>query len=198
MNKNNEVEYCNVDLRFDRRMIHTFIKSFIQEGYAMYWSESDTQFVASIRSGVKMIKLKFYRIGDRFKLNGNYMFKDEKLIGLMEKMIGTTRGHAIVKRLRDHHVIIENIMFGEVIRTVEVSGVDHKVIGNGHTGVTIHDIHQAYFSNRIEQRIAQLHQTVDEQLVRLRDALHACDGQAVTEAKAQLDRCRHEMVQLEA
>ena len=59
MNKSEEVEYCNLELRFDRRHIQDLIKELIQEGYSLYWSENDTQFVISIRTGRKLVKCGF-------------------------------------------------------------------------------------------------------------------------------------------
>ena len=67
MNKSHEVEYCNLDLRFDRRLIRNFIKTLIQEGYSLYWNEDDEQFIISIRTGRKLVKLKFNRVGERFQ-----------------------------------------------------------------------------------------------------------------------------------
>lgn len=194
MSKNEGIEYCNVDLRFDRRTIHTFIKSFIQEGYAMYWSESETQLVASVRVGVKMIKLKFYRIGDRFKLVGNYTFTDEKLARLMEKMIGTTRGHAVVKRTRDKCVVIQNIMFGEVIRSVEMVGSKTEVIEHVHAPMSIG---HAFYCDRAERRIAAWHTEVDAQLDALFAAMQASDEEGMRSAKIKLAALRQEGLVLE-
>jgi hypothetical protein len=194
VSKNEGIEYCNVDLRFDRRTIHTFIKSFIQEGYAMYWSESETQLVASVRVGVKMIKLKFYRIGDRFKLVGNYTFTDEKLACLMEKMIGTTRGHAVVKRTRDKCVVIQNIMFGEVIRSVEMVGSKTEVIEHVHAPMSIG---HAFYCDRAERRIAQWRTDVDEQLDALHIAMQEADEDGIQSAKKKLAALRQEGLILE-
>lgn len=197
MNKNEGVEYCNVDLRFDRRAIHTFIKSFIQEGYAMYWSETETQFIASVRSGVKMIKLKFYRVGDRFKLVGNYVFHDEKMAFLMEKMIGATRGHAVVKRMREKHILIENIMFGEVIRSVEMTHVDHQVIDRSDVHMPLQTLGQTFFSDRIEKRIVSWHEEVDELLLRLHRALQSQEHIVIADLKKRLALLQQERLLLE-
>ena len=35
MNKSHEVEYCNLELRFDRRQIQNLIRDLIQEGYSL-------------------------------------------------------------------------------------------------------------------------------------------------------------------
>ena len=44
MNKSHEVEYCNLELRFDRRQIQNLIRDLIQEGYSLYWSENGCLF----------------------------------------------------------------------------------------------------------------------------------------------------------
>ena len=128
MSRSYEVEYCNLELRFDRRRIQSLISDLIEEGYSLYWNENDRYFMISIRSGRKLIKLKFERTKERFKLVGNYTVRDPKLAELIEKMIGDTRGHAVVKRFIDEQILIENIMFGEIIRTVEINGVKQKVL----------------------------------------------------------------------
>lgn len=47
MNKSYEVEYCNLELRFDRRHIQQLIRDLIQDGYSLYWSENETLFIIS-------------------------------------------------------------------------------------------------------------------------------------------------------
>ncbi|WP_240417423.1 hypothetical protein [Paenibacillus periandrae] len=197
MSKSHEVEYCNLELRFDRRLIRNFIKSLIQEGYSLYWNESEQQFIVSIRTGRKLVKLKFQRLGDRYKIVGNYSFKDEKLAELMEKMIGDTRGHAIVKRFKDRQILIENIMFGEIIRMVEISGVEHKVLFQKESGVTLDEMMQAFRSKRLEERIPVLRMELDYELMSLQDALQAKDTEAIHTSKERLLELRHEMLQLE-
>ncbi|WP_274361594.1 hypothetical protein [Paenibacillus thermotolerans] len=198
MNKSYEVEYCNLDLRFDRRTIHNFIKSLIQEGYSLYWSENESYFIVSIRSARRLVKLKFQRIGDRFKMVGNYSFRDEKLVEIMERMIGATRGHAVVKRFRERQIVIENIMFGEIIRMVEISGVEHKVVFQRERAVTLEDIAKAYRSKRAEERIPVLRLEIDYELATLSDALAEGDEPLISETKARLEALRKEMLLLEA
>ncbi|MDF2661349.1 MAG: hypothetical protein K0Q94_4140 [Paenibacillus sp.] len=197
MNKSYEVEYCNLELRFDRRQIRNFIKSLIQEGYSLYWNENDQQFVISIRTGRKLIKLKFQRIGDRYKIVGDYSFKDEKLSELMEKMIGDTRGHAIVKRFRERQIVIENIMFGEIIRMVEISGVEHKILFQKEPVVTLDEMVQAFKSKRAEERVAVLRLELDYELAILHEALQDNNEEKAAESKERLKEMRSEMLQLE-
>lgn len=198
MNKSYEVEYCNLDLRFDRRTIHNFIKSLIQEGYSLYWSETESYFIVSIRSARRLVKLKFQRVGDRFKMVGNYSFRDEKLVEIMERMIGATRGHAVVKRFRERQIVIESIMFGEIIRMVEISGVEHKVVFQREQAVTLEDIAKAYRSKRAEERIPVLRLEIDYELATLSDALAEDDQALIAETKTRLEALSKEMLLLEA
>lgn len=197
MNKSHEVEYCNLELRFDRRQIRYFIKALIQEGFSLYWNESDQHFIISIRSGRKLVKLKFQRIGERYKIVGNYSIKDEKLAELLEKMIGDTRGHAIVKRFRDRQILIENIMFGEIIRTVEISGVEHKVLFQREPVITTEQIIQAFKSKRIEERIPVLRLELDYELATLHEALACGDADGAYRSRCRLEELRQEMMLVE-
>lgn len=197
MNKSHEVEYCNLDLRFDRRLIRNFIKNLIQEGYSLYWNESDQQFIISIRTGRKLVKLKFQRVGERFKIVGNYVLRDEKLAELMEKLIGDTRGHAVVKRFRDRQILIENIMFGEIIRMVEINGVDHRVIYQKEPVITNEEIMQAMKSQRIEDRIPVLRLELDYELACLKEAIDSGSKADITRIKKKLEELRQEMLTFE-
>lgn len=197
MNKSYEVEYCNLELRFDRRQIQRFIKDLIHEGYSLYWSENDTYFMISIRAGRKLIKLKFQRMGDRFKMVGTYSFRDEKLMELMERMIGDTRGHAVVKRFRDRQILIENIMFGEIIRTVEINGVEHKVIFQKEPVITFESMVEAYESTRAEVQARVVRMELDYELASLSEHLANGDSEQIERTKERLEQLRIEALQLE-
>jgi hypothetical protein len=197
VSKSHEVEYCNLELRFDRRLIRNFIKALIQEGYSLYWNESDLQFIISIRTGRKLIKLRFERIGEKYKIVGNYSFKDEKLAEMMEKLIGDSRGHAVVKRFKDRQILIENIMFGEIIRMVEISGIEHKVLYQKEPVVTLDEVMQALISKRSDERIPVLRMELDYELATLQEALETGDQESVQLCKNKLLELRQEMLLLE-
>lgn len=197
MNKSHEVEYCNLELRFDRRQIQNLIRDLIQEGYSLYWSETDGQFLVSIRTGRKLVKLRFQRMKNRYKIVGDYIIKDEKLSELLEKLINDTRGHAVVKRIKDRQIVIESIMFGEIIRLVEVSGMEHRIIYQKKPLVTIEEMIKAFQSKRAEERAVVLRYELDYELSMLFDALQAGIEEAVTESKERLATLRTEMLQLE-
>lgn len=197
MNKSHEVEYCNLDVRFDRRLIRNFIKDLIQEGYSLYWNESDREFAISIRSGRKLVKLQFQRIGERFKIVGNYILRDEKLAELMEKLINDTRGHAVVKRFKDRQIVIENIMFGEIIRMVEINGVERKILYEREPAITGEEVSAAIKSRRIEERIPVLRMEMDYELAVLAEALAAEDGMKIEAGKRRIEELRQEMITVE-
>jgi len=197
VSKSHEVEYCNLELRFDRRLIRQFIKTLIQEGFSLYWNESEQHFIISVRTGRKLVKLRFQRIGDRYKIVGNYSFRDEKLTELMEKMINDTRGHAVVKRFRDRQIVIENIMFGEITRLVEISGVEHKIIFQREPVVTTEEMIQAMKSKRIEERIPVLRLELDYELASLYEAIQNGDREQIERCKNKLSELRQEMLTME-
>lgn len=197
MNKSEEVEYCNLELRFDRRHIQDLIKELIQEGYSLYWSETDVQFVISIRTGRKLVKLRFQRTGSGFKLVGDYMIRDPKLAGWMEKLIEDTRGHAVVKRFKDRQILIENILFGEVIRLVEISGYRQRVLYQKGNPMTEQEMIRLLESQEGERRLLLCRLETDDELERLHKALQEGNEEATAECKKRLAELSLELFRLE-
>jgi hypothetical protein len=197
VNKSHEVEYCNLELRFERRQIQNLIRDLIQEGYSLYWSETDILFLISIRTGRRLVKLRFQRVRTLYKIVGDYTIKDEKLSELLEKLINDSRGHAIVKRIKDHQIVIENIMFGEIIRLVEVSGMEHKIIYQKKSFITTEEMIRAFQSKRAEERVPVLRYEIDYELATLAEAIRRGDEEGITAHKQKLNGLRSEMLQLE-
>lgn len=197
MNRNYEVEYCNLELRFERRQIQNLIRELIQEGYSLYWSETEGKFLVSIRTGRKLVKLHFEKVNQRYRIVGDYIIKDERLSELLEKLINDSRGHAVVKRIKDRQIVIENIMFGEIIRLVEVSGMEHRIIYQKKPFVTFEDMIQAFQSKRAEERIDVLRMELDYELSNLHEAIAAQDETKIAQIIERLQTLRIEMLQLE-
>lgn len=198
VNRSHEVEYCNLELRFDRRQIQNMIRELIQNGYSLYWNESEHHFLVSVRTGRKLLKLRFVRTLGRYRMVGDYLVRDEKLSQWLEKLINDSRGHAVVKRIHDRQVLrIENIMFGEIIRLVEVSGMEHRIIFQKRPQITVEDMVQAFRSNRAELRAGVLRLEIDYELAVLHEAL-ANEWQDAAEAsKEKLKGMRTEALLLE-
>jgi len=192
-----EVEYCNLEVRFDRRQVHNLIRELIGQGYSLYWNETDMHFIVSVRTGRKLLKLRFQRSHGKYKMVGDYLVRDERLSQWMEKLIGDSRGHAIVKRFRDRQIFIENIMFGEIIRMVEVSGMEHRIIYQKKPQITVEDIMKAFKSNRAEQRASVLRLEIDYELAVLQEALQSGNPAGAEDSKQRLEGMRLEMLQLE-
>jgi hypothetical protein len=198
VNRSHEVEYCNLELRFDRRQIQNLIRELIQEGYSLYWNESEHQFIVSVRTGRKLLKLRFLRVQGRYKMVGDYLVRDEKLASWMERLIEHSRGHAVVKRLHDRQVLrIENIMFGEIIRLVEVSGMEHRIVFQKRPQITLEDMVQAFKSKRAEHRAGVLRLEIDYELAVLHEALVQGLSEQVESSKDKLMEMRVEMLVLE-
>lgn len=197
MNKSYEVEYCNLELRFDRRHIQQLIRDLIQDGYSLYWSENETLFIISVRTGRKLTKLRFQRLPKGYKLVGDYVIRDVKLAEWLEKLIGDLRGHAVVKRFKDRQILVENILFGEVIRLVEISGVEHRVIYQKGPVVDTAQIAELFASESAEQQLAQLQEELDAELERLFEAIQQEDDETSEACKERLRKLRLELLRLE-
>ncbi|MNW34117.1 hypothetical protein D3C74_110880 [compost metagenome] len=197
MNKSYEVEYCNLELRFDRRHIQQLIRDLIQDGYSLYWSENESIFIISVRTGRKLTKLRFQRLAKGYKLVGDYVIKDAKLAEWLEKLIGDLRGHAVVKRFKDRQILIENILFGEVIRLVEITGMEHRVIYQKGPIIDIVKMSEMYASKSAEQRLELLQLELDDELEKLYDALQKGENDIVDSCKEKLKLIRIELIRLE-
>ncbi|MDQ0088342.1 hypothetical protein J2T12_001748 [Paenibacillus anaericanus] len=197
MNKSYEVEYCNLELRFDRRHIQQLIRDLIQDGYSLYWSENENIFIISVRTGRKLTKLRFQRLAKGYKLVGDYVIKDAKLADWLEKQIGDLRGHAVVKRFKDRQVLIESILFGEVIRLVEIIGVEHRVIFQKGPMVDRRKLAEIFASEAAECQLKSLEQELDDELAKLSAALQCGDEEAVEACKEKLRNLRIELIRLE-
>ncbi|WP_046214826.1 hypothetical protein [Paenibacillus wulumuqiensis] len=197
MNKSYEVEYCNLELRFERRDIQNLIRDLIKEGYSLYWRETEDSFIVSIRTDDHMTKLRFQQTQEGYKLIGDYRIHDARLAEWMEKLIGDTKGHAIVKRFRDQQILVENILFGEVIRMVEISGFEQRILYQKESTPTRESLNALYMSTEGEQRIESTERKIDEALDRLNEAIKAGDAEQIAECKKVLENLRFELVCLE-
>ncbi|WHX47595.1 hypothetical protein QNH46_15705 [Paenibacillus woosongensis] len=197
MNKSYEVEYCNLELRFDRRHIQQLIRDLIQDGYSLYWSENESIFIISVRTGRKLTKLRFQRLAKGYKLAGDYVIKDAKLAEWFEKLIGDLRGHAVVKRFKDRQILIESILFGEVIRLVEITGVEHRVIFQKGPMLDMERVAELLASQSAEQQIESLQKRLDEELDHLYDAMKSGDEKLIEDCKEKLRKLRIQLIQLE-
>jgi len=197
LNKSYEVEYCNLELRFNRRHIQDLIKELIQDGYSLYWSENETLFIISVRTGRKLVKLRFIRTRSGYKMVGDYIIRDAKLAEWMEKLIEDTRGHAIVKRFKDRQILIENILFGEVIRLVEISGFQQRVLFQKGTYFTEQEMSKMFYSLEGDLRIQLRRIEVDEELDKLYEAMEANDTVEIELCKERLRELSRELMRLE-
>jgi hypothetical protein len=147
------------------------------------------------------VKLRFDRLTEGYKLVGNYMLNDPKLAELLEKMIGDTKGNAIVKRFHDPHILIDSIVSGELIQRVEVDGDERRTIFSKEPKllITENDLEKVYQLDSVERRIPVLRQALDEALDELIDLI---EQDAPLEAREQvttrLQQLRQELILTES
>jgi len=128
---------------------------------------------------------------------GDYIIRDAKLADWMEKLIEDTRGHAIVKRFKDRQILIENILFGEVIRLVEISGFQQRVLFQKGTYFTEQEMSKMFYSLEGDLRIQLRRIEVDEELDKLYEAMEANDTVEIELCKERLRELSRELMRLE-
>ncbi|MGF7049192.1 hypothetical protein J2T13_003700 [Paenibacillus sp. DS2015] len=197
MNKSYEVEYSNLELRFKRRNIQDLIKELIQEGYSLYWSENEALFIISVRTGRKLVKLRFVRTRSGYKMVGDYIIRDARLAEWMEKLIENTRGHAVVKRFKDRQILIENILFGEVIQLVEISGYQQRVLFQKGPVLTEQEMTGMYYSNEGDLRLKLRRLEMDDELEKMYKAIQSNNTETIKQCKDQLSIISRELLMLE-
>ncbi|MNJ41374.1 hypothetical protein D3C77_362950 [compost metagenome] len=197
MNKSDQVEYCNLDLRFNRRHIGQLITELIQDGYSLYWSESEAVFIISVRTGRKLTKLRFEAVGSGYKLEGNYVIKDARLAVWFEKLIEDFRGHAVVKRTKNSHTMVENILFGEVITLVEITGMEQRVLYQKEPLLDAKRLEELMTSQIAEQQLSILRQQLDDELDLLHDLLEQGNHEEILACKERLQSLRLQLIALE-
>jgi hypothetical protein len=88
-------------------------------------------------------------------------------------------------------------MFGEIIRLVEVSGMEHRIIFQKRPQITVEDMVQAFKSKRAEQRAGVLRLEIDYELAVLHEALVNGWAEQIDSSKEILKGMRTEMLLLE-
>lgn len=197
MNKSDQVEYCNLDLRFNRRHIGQLITELIQDGYSLYWSETETVFIISVRTGRKLTKLRFEAVGSGYKLEGDYIIKDARLAVWFEKLIEDFRGHAVVKRTNNSHTMVENILFGELITLVEITGMKQRVLYQREPLLDEKRLDELMTSQTCEEQISQLRQQLDDELELLYELLCKGNSEDIKACKERLKNLRLQLISLE-
>jgi hypothetical protein len=130
-------------------------------------------------------------------MTGDYLIKDAKLAEWLEKLIGDTRGHAVVKRFKDQQMTVENILFGEVIRLVEVSGFKQRVIFQKEPAPTAEEMEEMFLSREGEERLMLLRMEVDDELERLFNAIQIDNSEKANACREALRRLSGHLLMLE-
>jgi hypothetical protein len=88
-------------------------------------------------------------------------------------------------------------MFGEIIRLVEVLGMEQRIVYQKQPQITVEDMVQAFKSKRAEQRAGVLRLEIDYELAVLHEALQQGRTEDADTSKEKLKVMRIEMLLLE-
>ncbi|MNJ68662.1 hypothetical protein D3C77_649290 [compost metagenome] len=103
----------------------------------------------------------------------------------------------MVKRFKDRQILIESILFGEVIRLVEITGVEHRVIFQKGPILDMAKIVELLASQSAERQMESLQKELDAELDQLYDAMQSGDQDTIEACKEKLRRLRIQLIQLE-
>jgi len=195
----NELEYSNVAVWFNRTSLNELMTSLVQSGLDISWKESNKEFQLKVQTAFGGYTLTFHKINDSFRLNDlDDAVKDIRLAMVLYQFIEQTKGHAVVKIINDHQILVKNIRYGEAVRIVEIKGAEKKVIYEKACSVTMDQVIAALKRRDAEERIPVLRLELDYELATLHDALKEQDTKQIEQSKARLLHLRREMLLLEA
>ena len=199
MNTYEEIEYSNVTLQLDQKSIHQLIECLVDVGLPVAWKETQRFFILSIQTTYSTQRLVFNKHGKRYKLrNRNYNIKDSRFSEVLQKFIYEVKGHAVMKKIYQGQLVVQNIRYGEPIRIIEIKGPNKKVLFEKDCSINLNDVMEAFQRTDAEERIPVLRMEIDQHLDLLLKAIENNDLQEIDQIKDELENMRVEMVMLEA
>ncbi|WP_019120770.1 hypothetical protein [Brevibacillus massiliensis] len=195
----NQLEYSNVAVWFDRPTLKRLLQVLVENGLDISWREEPKQLCVLVKTTSGSYCLTLHRQGEAFKLSGlDGIVLDMRLATVLYQFIEQAKGHAVVKIVGEHQILVKNIRYGEAVRIIEIKGAEKKVIYEKACSVTIDQVIAALKRRDAEERIPVLRLELDYELATLYDALQANDKHSINKSKDRLKKLRREMLLLEA
>ncbi|WP_232698334.1 hypothetical protein [Brevibacillus daliensis] len=194
----NELEYSNVIVWFDRITLDELMNALVQSGLTVKWKESLKQMRIDISNDCCGHQLIMSKTGDKFKLEEcHYSVRDFRLAMVLYQFIELAKGHAVVKITNEEQILVKNIRYGEAVRITKIKGAEKKVIYEKACNVTMDQVIAAMKRRDSEERIPVLRLELDYELATLHDAMKQKNKEQIKKSKAKLQILRKEMLLLE-
>ncbi|MDN9012217.1 hypothetical protein [Brevibacillus laterosporus] len=194
----NELEYSNIIVWFDRTTFLSLLDTLHQNGLSVRVKEATHSIRMDITTASGGHQLVFVKSGERYKLEEyHYAVRDIRLAMILYQFIEQAKGHAVVKIINEHQILVKNIRYGEAVRIVKIKGAEKKVIYEKACNVTMDQVIAALKRRDAEERIPVLRLELDYELATLYDAMQSRNKEQMQRSKAQLRLLRKEMLLLE-
>lgn len=194
----NELEYSNIIVWFDRTTFLSLLETLHQNGLSVEVKEATHTIRMDITADSGGHQLVLAKSGERYKLEEyHYAVRDIRLAMVLYQFIEQAKGHAVVKIINEHQILVKNIRYGEAVRIVKIKGAEKKVIYEKACNVTMDQVIAALKRRDAEERIPVLRLELDYELATLHEALQNKNKEQEKRSKAQLRLLRKEMLLLE-
>ncbi|ERM19250.1 hypothetical protein [Brevibacillus laterosporus] len=194
----NELEYSNIIVWFDRTTLLSLLDTLHQNGLSVRVKEATHSIRMDITAASGGHQLVLVKSGERYKLEEyHYAVRDIRLAMILYQFIEQAKGHAVVKIINEHQILVKNIRYGEAVRIVKIKGAEKKVIYEKACNVTMDQVIAALKRRDAEERIPVLRLELDYELATLYDAMQNRNKEQMRRSKAQLRLLRKEMLLLE-
>ncbi|MED1663615.1 hypothetical protein [Brevibacillus laterosporus] len=194
----NELEYSNIIVWFDRTTFLSLLDTLHQNGLTVRVKEATHSIRMDITADSGGHQLVLAKNGERYKLEEyHYAVRDIRLAMILYQFIEQAKGHAVVKIINEHQILVKNIRYGEAVRIVKIKGAEKKVIYEKACNVTMDQVIAALKRRDAEERIPVLRLELDYELATLFDAIQSKNNEQVQRSKAHLRLLRKEMLLLE-
>lgn len=191
-----EIEYCNLELTFEKKQAFELIYSIVGNQYSIV--ENSGYMIIYVYLEEEAVKLKFKKHGSHIRLMGkNYCFQSDIMFEIMDRLIYESKGHAVIKRVGQRAIYIETVIFGEVVAITEIKGSYKKVLYQKKYILTGEDLEKLWTSTSVEERIEIWKLEVDYALAWLAEALKGKNEVLIIQYKIELQRLNRERISLE-
>lgn len=173
-------EYKQMELDLNSQQLQEFMNRFKTNDFrtkARVFENGDTEFILFDEGNE--IPLAFRNMGSFFKYEGSYTIKNWKLAHAIQKAVRDFKGHALVHRVYDKHVIEYQYKYGNVALIKEFKDGKERVIYqyNDQLAQLNHLFKQQVVEDQINWIKLQIDMLLDQRLTMSKNEVHLIDNQ---------------------
>ena len=183
--------YNKVKLELSPHQLKDFVKLFESHHNSTQirvFENGDTEMI--LFDNGNEIPLVFHPLGPHYIFEGSFVVKDLQLANTVRKAVQECKGHALVHRLYQKHIMEYHYAYGNVVKIQEIRGENTKLVYEYKD--TIGNLTRLYSERGVEDEIAWVRLQIDQLLDLRMKATHT------EEIDARLKELTQELFILEA